>query len=79
MYVRRNLTISFDSEFIEHMDNVRGRMSRGEYLEVDKAPDADEKALVARLTNEAMDGLTRADMFRRAGAQSSGVKKKGKR
>jgi hypothetical protein len=31
--VRRNLTISFDEEFIVKMDNARGAWSRGVYVE----------------------------------------------
>ena len=31
--MRRNLTISFDTEFIEQMDERRGAESRGRYIE----------------------------------------------
>jgi hypothetical protein len=31
--MRRNLTISFDPEFIEHLDADRGSLSRGKFIE----------------------------------------------
>jgi hypothetical protein len=31
--MRRNLTISFDADFIEHIDTDRGELSRGKFIE----------------------------------------------
>lgn len=63
--MRRNLTISFDPEFIEHMDADRGKLSRGKFIEA-LMPGHDE--LLLRSGEKTSGGLATLEPMSRAQA-----------